>query len=127
MAKRKCIEVAGFGHANPIPAASRVGNLLMSGAISGIDPTTRKVPPTLEAQCANMFGHVRNILAAAGGSSDDIVKMTVWMKDRGQRAALNHEWVKMFPDEHARPARHTIRADLEGDMLIQCDVTAVIG
>ena len=31
----------------------------------------------------------------------------------------------MFPDEHARPARHTSQAVLEGGQLINCDITAV--
>jgi 2-iminobutanoate/2-iminopropanoate deaminase len=127
MAKRKSIHVAGFGHANPIPAACRIGNLLVSGGIHGVDPATGKVAPTLEAQCAHMFQHVRSIVEAAGGTTDDIIKLTVWMNDRSQREALNREWLKMFPDEHTRPARHTMRAQLDGGMLIQCDMMAVIG
>ncbi|MBV8168439.1 MAG: RidA family protein [Alphaproteobacteria bacterium] len=127
MAKRKSIHVAGFGHVNPIPAACRVGNLVMSGGIAGIDPATGKVAPTLEAQCAFMFEHVKTIVEAAGGTPDDIIKLTVWMTDRGQRAALNAEWLKMFPDEHARPARHTMQTPLDGGLLIQCDFTAVLG
>ena len=127
MAKRKSIDIAGFGHANPIPAACRIGNLMVSGGVHGVDPATGKVAPTLEAQCAHMFQHVRAIVEAAGGTTDDIIKLTVWMNDRSQRDALNREWVKMFPDEHTRPARHTMRAQLDGGMLIQCDVMAVIG
>jgi enamine deaminase RidA (YjgF/YER057c/UK114 family) len=127
MAKRTSIHVAGFGHVNPIPAACRVGDLVMSGGISGIDPATGKVAPTLEAQCAHMFAHIRTIVETAGGSTDDIIKLTVWMTDRAQRQALNAEWLKMFPDEHTRPARHTMPAALEGGMLIQCDFVAVLG
>jgi enamine deaminase RidA (YjgF/YER057c/UK114 family) len=74
-----------------------------------------------------MFRHVRAVVEAAGGTTDDIIKLTVWMADRSQRDALNVEWIKMFPDEHARPARHTMQAALGGTMLIQCDVMAVIG
>jgi enamine deaminase RidA (YjgF/YER057c/UK114 family) len=126
MAKRTSIHVSGFGHVNPIPAACRVGNLVMSGGIAGIDPATGKVAPSLEAQCAFMFQHMKTIVEAAGGTTDDIVKLTVWMTDRGQRAALNAEWLKMFPDEHARPARHTMQVPLDGGLLIQCDFTAVL-
>lgn len=126
MAKRKSIQVAGFGHVNPIPSACRIGNLVMSGGIHGIDPVTGKVAATLEAQCAHMFAHVRTIVEQAGGHTDDIIKMNVWMTDRSQRQALNHEWLKMFPDEQARPARHTHRTQLDGGMLIQCDFTAVV-
>ena len=125
MAKRKSIEIAGFAHKNPIPAASRVGNMLMTGIITGTDPATGRLADTLEAQCANIFHHVRAIMTAADGSTDDIIKMNVWMKDRSNRDVLNAEWVKMFPDPHARPARHTSQTALEGGQLIVCDITAV--
>jgi 2-iminobutanoate/2-iminopropanoate deaminase len=127
MAPRKSIQVAGFGHVNPIPAACRIGNLVVSGGIHGIDPATGKVAPTLEAQCAHMFAHIRAVVEAAGGRTDDIIKLTVYLNDRSQREALNREWLKMFPDEHSRPARHTHRATLDGGMLIQCDLMAVLG
>jgi 2-iminobutanoate/2-iminopropanoate deaminase len=127
MPKRQSIHIEGFVHRNPIPNASRIGNLLMSSIINGVDPETGKVAPTLEQQCHFIFRHVRAIMVAAGGSPDDIIKMTFWMKDRSQRDAVNVEWEKMFPDEHARPARHTMRAELEGGLLVQCDITAVLG
>jgi 2-iminobutanoate/2-iminopropanoate deaminase len=125
MAKRRSIEIAGFAHKNPIPAACRLGNMLMTGIITGTDPRTGKLADTLETQCANIFHHVRSIMAAAGGSTDDIIKMNVWMADRGRRDVLNAEWVKMFPDAHSRPARHTSQTALEGGQLIVADITAV--
>jgi enamine deaminase RidA (YjgF/YER057c/UK114 family) len=125
MAKRKSIEIQGFAHKNPIPAASRVGNMLMTGIITGTDPKSGKLADMLEAQAANIFTHVRSIMAAAGGSTDDIIKINVWMADRGRRDVLNAEWVKMFPDPYSRPARHTNQTALEGGQLIMCDITAV--
>jgi 2-iminobutanoate/2-iminopropanoate deaminase len=125
MAKRKSVEIEGFAHKNPIPAACRLGNMLMTGIITGTDPATGKLAGTLEAQCANVFHHVRSIMKAAGGSTDDIIKMNVWMADRSRRDVLNAEWVKMFPDAGSRPARHTSQAALEGGQLIVCDITAV--
>ena len=125
MAKRKSIEIEGFGHKNPIPAACRLGNMLMTGIITGTDPATGKLAATLEEQCANVFHHVRSIMQGAGGSTDDIIKMSVWMADRSRRDVLNAEWVKMFPDPHSRPARHTSQTAFEGGQLIVCDITAV--
>jgi 2-iminobutanoate/2-iminopropanoate deaminase len=123
--RRKSIHISGFKHANPIPNASRIGNLVMSGVILGRD-SAGSMPPTIEAQCANMFAHMQAIVEAAGGSTSDIIKMTVWLKDRSQRAPVNAEWVKMFPDEHSRPARHALQSDMDGGALVQCDFTAVI-
>lgn len=125
-ARRRSVHIGGFKHANPIPNASRIGNLVMSGVILGRDGASGEMPQSLEAQCANMFAHMKAIVEAAGGSTDDIIKMTVWLKDRSQRGPLNAEWVKMFPDEHSRPARHSLQSDMEGGALVQCDFTAVI-
>jgi enamine deaminase RidA (YjgF/YER057c/UK114 family) len=128
MAKRQSIEVAGVKHQNPIPAASRKGPFVTSGAISPADIATGKVSDDLDAQCAAMFANVRRLIAAAGGTPDDIIKMTVWIADRALRPTLNKYWVEMFPDPHSRPARHTVASsDLVPPMQIQCDILAVVG
>lgn len=126
MSRRKSIYIDGFKHANPIPNACIVGDLMMTGVILGRNPKTHAMPSTIEEQCANMFAHVRAILAAGGATSDDIIRMTVWLQDRSQRAPVNAEWVKMFPDPQSRPARHSLQMNMENGALVQCDFTAVI-
>jgi 2-iminobutanoate/2-iminopropanoate deaminase len=128
MDKRRSIEGSGVKHQNPIPAASRKGPFVVSGAISGADPESGKVPPDLDAQCRQMFVNVRRLIEAAGGTPDDIVKMTVWIADRALRPTLNKYWVEMFPDPHSRPARHTVASgDFNPPMQVQCDLFAVVG
>jgi enamine deaminase RidA (YjgF/YER057c/UK114 family) len=128
MAKRQSVNYASFKHQNPIPNASRVGNLLMSSIISGYDPGTRNMPPELAKQVTNVFAHMRNAVEAAGGKVDDIVKVNFWMKQPSTgRPALNDEWVKMFPDEASRPARHTLTLGPDSTALVTCDFTAVLG
>jgi len=125
--KRRSIYIEGFSHKNPIPAACRIGNLVYSGSIQGTDPATGKYGETLESQCELMFAQVLKIVEASGGGASDIIKMTVWMKDRRQRAAVNVPWLRLFPDPESRPARHTMNADLDGGKLVECDFIAVIG
>ena len=127
MTRRKSIHIGEFKHANPIPNASRIGNLLMSGVILGRDPVTGAMPPGIADQCTNMFAHMKAIVEAGGGTTSDIIKMTVWLQDRTQRGPINAEWLKMFPDEHSRPARHAMQMNMDGGALVQCDFTAVIG
>ena len=127
MEKRRSIDVAGASHVNPIPSASRRGPFV-SGAISGTDPATGKVPADLDEQCRLMFENVRRVMAAAGGTPDDIVKMTMWITDRALRPILNKHWVEIFPDANSRPARHTLTSrDFTAPMQIQCDLLAVLG
>ena len=124
---RQSVYVEGFSHRNPIPAACRIGGMVYSGSIQGSDPATGQYGTTLEEQSRLMFAQVRRIVEAAGGSVTDIAKVTVWMKDRNQRAALNGPWLEMFPDPQSRPARHTMNADLDGGKLVECEFVAVLG
>ena len=124
---RKSIYVEGFSHKNPIPAACRIGAMVYSGSIQGSDPATGQYGATLEEQSRLMFEQVRRIVDAAGGGVGDIIKITVWMKDRTRRAALNGPWLEMFPDPQSRPARHTMNADLDGGKLVECEFVAVLG
>jgi 2-iminobutanoate/2-iminopropanoate deaminase len=70
---------------------------------------------------------MQRVLASAGGTVDDIVKITVFVKDLAYRELVNRPWLEIFPDENDRPARHTIKADLPGTMLVQIEVFAVLG
>lgn len=124
--RRVSITMPGFGHENPIPAGSRIGPFLFSGVLTGRDAESRVMPDGLDAQCANVFAHVRQLLAAAGGSTDDIAKMTFHLIDYRDREALNREWLAMFPDPESRPARHAVAATLDGGARIHCDLVAVL-
>lgn len=126
MTERRSIEVEGYSHGNlPIPAASRVGPLAMTGGIHGLDPATGKLPDDLTEQARLMFFNLERIMAAAGAGLDRIVRMTVYVKVPEARQAVNVEWVKAFPDPASRPARHTlVNENLPSNMLVQCDATA---
>jgi enamine deaminase RidA (YjgF/YER057c/UK114 family) len=127
MSKRKSFDVEGLGHANPIPAVSRIGNLVATGGVSGTDACTGKMPEDAAEQCAHMFANLRTILAAAGATPEDVIRVTVWIKRPEIRAEVNQEWVVMFPDPDARPARHTMFYDhFAGAMVVQCEAWAVI-
>lgn len=116
----------GFAHANPVPVASRIGNLVFSGVLTGRDPVSHEMPETLAEQCANVFDRIRELMAAVGGSTDDIGKVTVYLANFRDRKALNDRWLRMFPNPDSRPARQVIAATLDGGALIHCDVIAVL-
>ena len=125
--RRRSINGSRARHENPIPNACRIGNIVVSSVIGGSNPGTRELPPTLEQQVVNLFDHMRHDIEAAGGSVDDIIKVTFWVKDPvTQRAALNDAWVKMFPDPASRPARHTQQLPEGSKALVQADFMAVL-
>ena len=127
MSRRRSFEVQGLHHENPIPMGTIIDNIMMTSGIFGMDPETRKAPDDVAGQCKLMFENVRRVMRAAGGSPDDIIKMVVWAKDKTFKDAMNKEWLAMFPDEHSRPARHTMMySGFSGNILIQCEIVAVL-
>ena len=123
---RRSIYIDEFAHKSPIPNASRIGNIIVSGFIRGVDPKTQAFPPTIEQQCAYMFANLRLTVEAGGGKVEDIIKVTFWMAEL-QRKPINDEWIRMFPDPASRPARQTMAVPMEPGVLVQCDFMAVIG
>jgi 2-iminobutanoate/2-iminopropanoate deaminase len=127
MSRRRSFEVPGLQHDNPLPMGAIIGNLMMTSGIFGMDPATHKIPDDIVEQCRLMFANVRRVMEAAGGSTDDIIKLVVWAKDKSFKEAMNREWLAMFPDEHSRPARHTMMyAGFSANVLIQCEIVAVL-
>ena len=126
MVQRDSIHIDEFVHKNPIPNASRIGNIVASGAIMGRDPETDAPGATLADQCRLVFRHMRSTVEAAGGTPGNIIKVTIWLKDPSDREALNAEWTRMFPHPDSRPARHTQKDVSDGPYLMHCDFMAVL-
>jgi enamine deaminase RidA (YjgF/YER057c/UK114 family) len=126
--ERRSIEVAGFNHGpQPIPAACRVANIVMTGGIYGLDTDNGQVPDDLVRQTALMFVNLERVLGAAGATLGQVVKMTFWVRNPEARAFINPAWLDAFPDPRSRPARHTLQNDhMAANLLIQCDALAVI-
>lgn len=105
MTKRRSINIESAGHGtNPIPMASLKGGILATGAVYGWQPD--EAPLNIESQCHQLFSNIAAIMKSAGGTPDDIIKVSVNLASAKCRAALNAEWTQMFPDELSRPARH---------------------
>jgi 2-iminobutanoate/2-iminopropanoate deaminase len=124
---RRSIHLPGVTHKAPIPTAAVVGNLLMSSAIGGKDPETGEQPPDAATQVRNAFATMRRLVEGAGGTTADIVKVTVFLRDRADRTYVDEEWLAMFPDPEDRPARHAVALEREGKALVQLEIVAVIG
>jgi 2-iminobutanoate/2-iminopropanoate deaminase len=125
---RHSIHLAGFSHENPVPAACRVGDLLVTGAVhgGGRGSAAEDFPPGADEQTRVMFARVAEILEAAGASLDDVAKVSVRIADPAHRAALNDRWCALFPDPASRPARQVTVGTTQPHILVQCEVMAVL-
>lgn len=126
MAKRKSIHIKGMEHGAPIPNGVVMGNLIFSSAISGKDAKTGVLSPDPDEQAVAMFRNLQLFMESAGGTPDNIAYMKVYLKEEKLRDSVNKAWLKMFPDEHDRPARHAMKVELRGDVLFQIEVIAAL-
>ena len=125
---RRTIDVEGFNHGDqPVPAAARISNLLVTGGIFGLDPETGIIPDEADAQCALMFHNLFRILEEGGATIDHIVRLTFYTSRSVPKDVINAKWLETFPEPQNRPARHIINNDhLIGNTLMLCEVIALV-
>ncbi|MEY4880004.1 MAG: hypothetical protein RJB62_1473 [Pseudomonadota bacterium] len=111
----------------PPVSAVRMGDLVFTSSVPGIDPSTGDIPSDMEAQFALAFVNLRALLERAGATPDDIGLITVYTPGREGRIFINKPWLEMFPDDHNRPARKTNHAPLPSGLQVQLQATAVVG
>lgn len=122
---RQVIKVPGLGHGDqPIPLAVRIGPMLATGTISGIDRSTGAYPMKLTHEVDNAFTNLVDVLTAGGMKAGDLLRVTVYLRDRADRETVNRTWLGLFPDSGDRPARHTVEAKLPASMRVQLEALA---
>jgi len=123
---RESFDLEGISHTVPIPFGTRVGDMLFSSGIMGVDPSTGSLAEGFSAQVRFAFANMERLLKKAGGDLGDVGHVRVLVSEEGNRAAVNEEWLRAFPDAHDRPARHTVVSALRGGMLVQLEIIAVV-
>ena len=121
---RRSVEIPTLEHANPIPAATRSGQLGVRSGSPPYDRGTRRGPDRLEPQVEDLFAHGGGILAAAGAGWGDAARMTFYVRELATRDAINGPWVERFPDAAARPSRHTMV--VAAGPAVSCDLLAYL-
>jgi 2-iminobutanoate/2-iminopropanoate deaminase len=88
--------------------AVRVGSFLYTAGQVAIDPETGKlITDDITLQAEQALRNLRAILEAAGGSMQNVVKTTVFLKDMGEFQAMNTVYGSFFPSEP--PARSAVQ------------------
>jgi reactive intermediate/imine deaminase len=76
----------------------------------------------IEAQTRQVMDNLKNVLALAGATFDDVCKCTCWLQDARDFGAFNRIYMSYFPN--GRPARSTTEARLMVDAKVEIDVVA---
>jgi 2-iminobutanoate/2-iminopropanoate deaminase len=109
----------------PYSQAIRAGDLIFASGQLPVDPATGQfVAGDIAAMTRQIFQNTAAVLAAAGSSLDKIVKVTVFLADLADFAAMNEAYAEFFPA--APPARSTVQvARLPRDARIEIEVVAL--
>jgi reactive intermediate/imine deaminase len=89
----------------PYSQAIRVGYTVYLSGQLGIDPPNGNLQDGIEAQTRQVFANLRAVAEAAGGSLDDIVKLTILLVDLADFAKVNDIMASCFSAPY--PARAT--------------------
>jgi reactive intermediate/imine deaminase len=111
----------------PYSQAVRAGaTVYLSGQIP-LDPATMQlVGGDVRAEITQVLENLARVATAAGGSLDDIVKLTVYMTDLAHFALVNEIMTKYFKEPY--PARAAIGvAALPRNSRVEIDAVLVLG
>ena len=103
-----------------------VGSLVFTAGNVGWVPETREIPAGIEAQTAQTLENLKSVLEAAGTTLSHVVKVSVFLTDMDDFAAMNQVYRRYFPENP--PARTTVgvAALAHPDLLIEIEMIALV-
>lgn len=108
----------------PFNQAIRMGNMVFTSGQAGRNRETGKMGD-IRDQAHRCIANIRGILEAAGASLDDVVKVTVYLRNPEDAPAFNEEYRKLMPEP--LPARSSAYVGLKNpDMLVEMEAVAII-
>ena len=107
----------------PFSPAIRAGDFVFVSGQASVDDDGNYVSGDFAQEMARSFSNASRILAAAGGSLDDVVQVKAYLGDISYRDEFNAEYRKYFNEP--LPARTTLSGGL-GLLKFEVDVVAYI-
>ena len=107
----------------PFSSAIRAGDyIFVSGQVGHTDAQGREITG-VKTQVKQCLENMKRVLAAAGLSLDDVVKVTIFLRNEKDFAKMNEVYQSYFTKD--RPARSTVIAGLaHPSMLIEMECIA---
>ena len=109
----------------PYSQAVRANGFVFISGQGALEPATGAlVEGGIAEQTTRALENLKGIVEAAGSSLDRAVKVTVFLKDINDFAAMNEVYARFFPKN--RPARTTVEvARLPRDLRVEIDMIAL--
>lgn len=112
------------GAIGPYSQAIDTGSMLYASGQIPINPATGEIPEGIKAQTAQSLENVKAILAAAGLTTANVVKTTVFLADMNDFAAMNEVYASVF--EAPYPARSAVAVrTLPKNVLVEIEIIAL--
>jgi 2-iminobutanoate/2-iminopropanoate deaminase len=113
-------QVFGSAHV-PLSPAVRAGDFVyVSGQVPVVDG--KIVSGGVGAETRAVLDNMKSALALAGCDMGDVIKTTVWLRDRDDFAKFNAAYAKYFASEP--PARSTAESRLMIDIAVEIEAIA---
>lgn len=110
----------------PYSQAVKIGPLIFVSGQIALDPVTGlKITGGVHKETERVLENLRAVLAEAGATMDNVVKVTVYLKDLEDFKFMNECYQRYFPENP--PARSTVQAVVPRNGLVEIDAIAVIG
>ena len=124
MPLERIVPEGGATPRGPYSPGIRAGDFIYVSGQGPIDPVSDQlVVGGVEEQTLITLGNVARILAAAGAGVNDIVKVSVFLRDISDFAVMNRAYSAFFGNH--KPARTTIESKFhKADMLVEVDCVA---
>ena len=105
--KKEAIRPQGASVVGPYSPGVRGGGLLFTSGQLPVRPSGELVGADIRAATRQCLENVRTVLEAGGASLEAVVKVTVFLVDMADFAAMNEAYAAFFPD--VAPARTCVQ------------------
>ncbi|KDQ63588.1 hypothetical protein JAAARDRAFT_29607 [Jaapia argillacea MUCL 33604] len=103
--------------------AAKVPGLIFLSGQTPVGKDGKVVPGGIKEHTAQCIGNLGNVLAAAGSSWENVVKVNVYLKNMDDFSSMNEVYEKLLPTP--KPARTCIQAaKLPGDVDVEIEAIA---
>lgn len=107
----------------PYSQAIEVNGMVYTSGVIPVDPATGNIPEGSVEQAKQAFTNLSNLLEAAGTSTDNVIKTTVFIKEMNDFAAINEVYAQFFNAPY--PARSCVEvARLPKDVMLEVEAIA---
>lgn len=109
----------------PYSQAIKAGNTVYLSGQIGFDPASGQLAEGIDAQVARVFGNLKAVAEAAGGSLAHAVRLTIYLTDLAHFGKVNDAMAQHCPQPY--PARATVGvASLPRGALLEIDAILVL-